>query len=295
MSSSMKQIRFRLFTVSVYLFFSLSIMHAQSTKPCFNLSLEYFLQSYDHVTWAQALKNKQFLGEGIISGLSLLGAGRLFNGLADFIRERPGQPINDIFLKWLKPRDMSVPAFCLTYPSIALGIFDIIQSPVRTAKTAQLVTIVTLLRLICIALIPLEPPEGGIRLDDPIQEFFFYKGKPLRKDLFFSGHTANLLTFFFVVKNQHLKNFFLLTSCLVGFLMLVQHGHYTIDVLGAPFFVWLASKIVTLLPHSWSFPDNVNTCDYDDFSYSNAAIELEQILTAEQSTAQIRQPISQTS
>ncbi len=244
--------QFYCFIVCIMSIGTLWSTNGYAAKPA-QKSLADLLSAYDHVTWKQALANKPFFAEGIGSALALLGCGKLFNSLADFIRDRPGTPLYDPLLNCISPQDMSIPAFLLTYGGILTGTCSILQSPVRAVKTAQLFAVAQLMRIICICLVPLEPPEGGVRLRDPFLEFFFYKGRPLRKDLFFSGHTANLFTFFFLVKNKKLKLFFLVASCLIGIAMLIQHGHYTIDVLAAPFFVWLSSKIVEQIPVNWSF------------------------------------------
>lgn len=94
-------------------------------------------------------------------------------------------------------------------------------------------------------LVPLDPPIGIIPLRDPFVEGFFYDDKVLVKDLFFSGHTSNmvLLTLFMDIK--WLKNILILASIIVGYLLLVQHVHYAIDVFAAPFFAYLAYRLST--------------------------------------------------
>lgn len=55
----------------------------------------------------------------------------------------------------------------------------------------------------------------------------------MTKDLFFSGHTSNmlLLALCFERKNDKLLGF--AATTLVAVMVLFQHVHYTIDVLGA--------------------------------------------------------------
>ena len=107
------------------------------------------------------------------------------------------------------------------------------------------ISVIGIIRCIVMYLVPLEPPIGIIPLRDPFVEGAFYDNKVLVKDLFFSGHTSNmvLLTLFMDIK--WLKIILAFAATTVGYLVLVQHVHYTIDVIAAPFFAYLAYRIAT--------------------------------------------------
>jgi membrane-associated phospholipid phosphatase len=109
--------------------------------------------------------------------------------------------------------------------------------------TLYFLIIITLLRIITISIIPLDPPNGLIILKDPITSLS-YGGSSvfITKDLFFSGHTANLFMFYLCLQKKRDKLFALSTSLLVGLLVLVQHVHYSIDVIGAIVFTYLLVK-----------------------------------------------------
>jgi len=53
-----------------------------------------------------------------------------------------------------------------------------------------------------------------------------------------------MFVLFLAVKNKILKVIFLITTILVGLAVLVQHVHYTVDVVAAPFFSFASYKIV---------------------------------------------------
>jgi len=94
-------------------------------------------------------------------------------------------------------------------------------------------------------LVPLEPPTDIIPLRDPFVEGAFYDNKVLVKDLFFSGHTSNMVVLTLMMDIKWIKVLLALASTLVACLLLVQHVHYTIDVLAAPIFAYMAYRLAT--------------------------------------------------
>jgi membrane-associated phospholipid phosphatase len=102
--------------------------------------------------------------------------------------------------------------------------------------------IVTIFRAFTLYIIVLEPPAKIIPLSDPIIESLFYQGDILLRDLFFSGHTANLIVVALLSDTLWVKRTILGCAAIVGCLLMVQHVHYSIDVFAAPFFAILAYK-----------------------------------------------------
>jgi membrane-associated phospholipid phosphatase len=92
-------------------------------------------------------------------------------------------------------------------------------------------------------LAPLEPPPGIIELRDPFVEFFG-GGRTLTRDLFFSGHTSTLFLLFLLIPGKALRAAFASATLLVGLCVVLQHVHYTVDVIAAPFFAYGAFSIV---------------------------------------------------
>jgi hypothetical protein len=101
--------------------------------------------------------------------------------------------------------------------------------------------------MISIWLVTLNPPEHLIALIDPISNTFYGKHF-ITKDLFYSGHTSSLFVIFLCLQKKTDRIFVLLCTIGVGSLLLVQHVHYTIDVLLAPpltFLCYYIAKKIT--------------------------------------------------
>jgi len=97
--------------------------------------------------------------------------------------------------------------------------------------------------MISIIAVPLNPPDNLLELIDPISNTF-YGSKFVTKDLFYSGHTATQFLMFLCLKNKLDKLATLISTFLIGALVLVQHIHYTIDVLAAPLLTYLVFILV---------------------------------------------------
>jgi membrane-associated phospholipid phosphatase len=103
-----------------------------------------------------------------------------------------------------------------------------------------------LARILTISILPLNPPAGIITLKDPIANIAYGgNGIFITKDLFYSGHTGNMFLFFLCLQHKWDKIIALAASFIVGILVMVQHIHYSIDVIAAfifTYFIYLGAK-----------------------------------------------------
>lgn len=192
--------------------------------------------------WAFVTFKKRFLIVSILFAAVLLYYPYFFN----FIQHRPGKALNDPFLSVLPSLDMSAYIFPLIYLTVGLGLFRAIQSPALFLLFLWSCLFFSLSRIITMTLVPLDPPLGLIPLADPIL-MTFYRHNNITKDLFYSGHTGSVFLIYLFLKKKWEKAFALIATILVGALLLVQHIHYTVDVLFAPlivYFVFILAKKV---------------------------------------------------
>ena len=86
-----------------------------------------------------------------------------------------------------------------------------------------------------------------VPLVDPLVNQAFYGGTVITKDLFYSGHTATVFLAFLCFNKKVLKIMALLATWLIAVMLLIQHAHYTIDVVAAPIFTYMIYKMVSRL------------------------------------------------
>jgi len=161
----------------------------------------------------------------------------------EYNENRKANSFSDPVLRLFSPVDVSLFIFISTY---FFGLIGLVLSFKKTALFLQLLQsfcIMMLLRMLCMYLFPLEPPVTIIPLNDILLESSFYAGRPNLKDLFFSGHTATIFLFVFLFQNKFLKFFFLIGGVLVGAGILLQHVHYSIDVIVAPFASYISVQL----------------------------------------------------
>lgn len=168
-------------------------------------------------------------------GVSLLLA--TFTPFFQYIERHTGPVLNDWVLDQLPPRDVSLGIFLTIWAAALLILFRAWRSPVTFMLFIYGYIIVSLARMLTINLFPLNPPVGLIPLVDPLTNAF-YGNSYITKDLFFSGHTSSILLIYLSLRQRWDRLLVLAGSCVVGGLLLVQHVHYTIDVVGAFVFTY---------------------------------------------------------
>jgi len=176
----------------------------------------------------------------------------VFPNFLAFVEGRQGVVLADPILELFNPIDLTWLTFGLIYISLIVAIFSFAAKPDILLLALQSYSLLVIFRMMVMYSAPLDAPERMILLNDPLVQFLG-SGEVLTKDLFFSGHTATLFLLFLVSDKKRLKIIFLMSTVLVGIAVLLQHVHYTIDVLAAPFFAYSSYKIVTIINERITF------------------------------------------
>ncbi|MDO6431163.1 phosphatase PAP2-related protein [Flavitalea sp. BT771] len=185
--------------------------------------------------WQSAWYRKRVIG-GLALVIVILS---LFPLFFQTIEKRSGYLLADPLLGWLHPHNVSIAIFVVIWAVTLLGILRAAQDPYMFLTFVWAYILLSVMRTLAITLVPLDPPVGLVGLVDPISNFF-YGEKFVTRDLFFSGHTSTVFLIFLCLPGKMDRRLALIGTVAVGYLLLVQHVHYTMDVLGAFVFGWLA-------------------------------------------------------
>lgn len=192
--------------------------------------------------WQRLLKNRTYKISIAASIAILILALFLYSNFLTLNEVRNGVSFEDPFLSWFKPINVTWLTFTLIYGGLILGIVNLIQYPKHFLIAVQTYFLIIFIRIIAMYSLPLNPTPHTIPLIDPFVQLFG-NGSILMKDLFFSGHTATMFMLFLTAPTKKLKIIFLIGVFLVGGAVLIQHTHYSVDVIAAPFFAYACYRI----------------------------------------------------
>jgi membrane-associated phospholipid phosphatase len=198
------------------------------------------------ISWSDAWQLKRFRYKTIIALLLVAIILIMLPPFFAFIEKRDGMVLQDYVLDAIPAMDVSIPTFTIIWSVVLLVFYRIYQNPRLFLLVAYGFILMCVLRMLTISLLPLNPPPGLIVLKDPIANIAYGgNGIFITKDLFYSGHTGNMFLFFLCLQHKWDKIIALTASFLVGILVMVQHIHYSIDVIAAflfTFFIYLGAK-----------------------------------------------------
>ena len=163
-----------------------------------------------------------------------------------WVEQRPGVVLPDPVLELFAPRNLTWVIFVLIYAGLFTAILTLAWRAERLLFGLQSYAAMVLLRMVALWLVPLEPPQHMVPLVDPFVHVLG-PGALLTNDLFFSGHTASLFVLYLVAPHGWPRNFLLMGTAVVACCVLLQHIHYSIDVLGALVFAPAAVKLASTL------------------------------------------------
>lgn len=206
-----------------------------------------FEQSIE-LNWTAAWQDNRFRWQLILA----LAVFAIFPWKADdyfqWIQQREGIVMQDFILTLIPAKNVSIPIFAIIYLSVVYLIIRIIRYPRHFLWFAWAFNLETLMRFASIYGVALNPPVGLVDLHDPIAEIFIYgENLAITKDLFFSGHTATMVFVCYFLPGEVERKIAMALTSILGCLLLIQHVHYSLDILAAPIATWIAIRVAKRL------------------------------------------------
>lgn len=196
--------------------------------------------------WREKLLNPSFRNRFFVTVIVLIVVLLSLARFLDYNEELSGFAFKDPLLSLFNPIDVTWFTFGLIYVSLIVALVSLSYYPEHFLIALQSYSLVFLFRFCTIFFLPLDAPTTTVSLTDPFVEFFG-GGETLHRDLFFSGHVSTMFIFYLTTCNPKLKKIFLINTLLVAAAVLVQHVHYTVDVIAAPFFAYTSYKMALLV------------------------------------------------
>jgi hypothetical protein len=202
------------------------------------------MQSTEAITWKEAWSSGSFRWQVYITFSVIVIMAFLAPHFFDFIEGRHGKQLPDPFLDLFPNYNVSWLVFFILYSGVVIGFYHNVQKPMHLLIMFQTYSFVMFMRIITLSFIPLEPPIGYIPLREPlVQMLLVSDGRIISKDLFFSGHMSTLLAVAFSMGKSVVRWMLFTFAFILAILLFIQHVHYTIDILAAPFGALLANVL----------------------------------------------------
>jgi len=197
-------------------------------------------------TWPGAWREPVFRKKFVLVWVLIFPLLAAFPVFFQHIEKREGIVLNDWLLNQISVHNVSLPVFIFIWGAALLAIVRCVKSPQTLLLLLWTYLLVSLSRMLCIWLVPLNAPPNLIPLIDPLTNFFYGK-QYITKDLFFSGHTSSVFIIFLGLKRKRDKAITLLFVVCIAVLLLIQHVHYTIDIVAAPVASWLCYQLAKVI------------------------------------------------
>ncbi len=168
------------------------------------------------------------------------------------IEHRNGLVLHDWVLASLPSHNFSIAIFSIIWGMGLLTLYRAVKNPAILITYIWAMIFVIIARIITIRLVPLNPPVGLVPLADPVNDLF-YGHSLITKDLFFSGHTASLVLMFLCMDRKADRVLAFIAIVVLVVLLLIQHIHYTVDIIAAPIIVYVIFRMTRLMLSVFDF------------------------------------------
>ena len=198
--------------------------------------------------WGEAWKESSFRLSFLLAILSFSVFPWKAATYFQWVQQRECIVLNDFILALIPSKNLSYPIFSIIYCTVIYLVIRLLVTPKTFVWFAWAFNLETVFRFLTIYFVALNPPSGIVDLHDPVAAMFIYgENMPITKDLFFSGHTATMVFACYFLPLKKEKILAIVLSILLALFLLIQHVHYTIDIVLAPFFTLLAIEMIKRL------------------------------------------------
>jgi hypothetical protein len=162
------------------------------------------------------------------------------------IEKRQGAVLNDWILAHVPAHDVSTYIFVIIWGMGLLILLRAIYKPEIYVTYVWALIFVCIARMISITFVALNPPVGLVHLADPLTGVFYGEAS-ITKDLFFSGHIATVTLIALCLEKRNDKIIAAFAVVIIAVLLIVQHIHYTIDIVASPFITYACFRLAKYL------------------------------------------------
>lgn len=193
-------------------------------------------------SWKETISNTSDRVKLIIGSVLILIILSLMPQFFNKIEKRNGVVLHDWILAAVPPHNVSIAIFIVIWGMGLLILYRALYKPRIYITYVWALIVVCLVRMATISFVALNPPIGLIPLADPLTGIFYGEAS-ITKDLFFSGHIATLTLIFLCLDKKSDKWIALTSIILVACLLVVQHIHYSIDILASPIITYTCFRL----------------------------------------------------
>jgi hypothetical protein len=235
------------FSIAVFIIPKYNTRTSNLEKQSSIIKPQTMLKSYSSTflqRWQDSLSSTGYTPKLLVAIAIFVSGALQFPTYFRNIQRREGTVLNDWVLKNIPALDFSTAIFTIIYGLLIYMLVKVLAKPQLFLLFAHTFVIETVFRMTTIYFFPLNPPQDLVILHDTFAELLIYGNEePITKDLFFSGHTSTMVMIWLFLQKPTEKVIAGTATFILAFLLLIQHVHYTVDVLGALFFTYLSYLI----------------------------------------------------
>lgn len=179
--------------------------------------------------WKELLSSRKKILLLLLGFCCILSAFYVNNIVSIYTDSVSGATVRDLILDHLPILDLNFLFFWLVlFYWVSMLVFHLFK-PREFAFILISLSLLIFVRCFFISLTHLGPPENKLVTPEELSYYSF------NADLFFSGHVGAPFFFALITENKYLKWISFIYAFAMIFIVLLSHGHYSIDIFGALF------------------------------------------------------------